>query len=242
MDKVEDIANTDNTGYEQISDLLFKYTEDLAQEQTRENSILYLGRKNLSSKELSLIAISVSLALGDKDSAFSHFQDAKKYKVSREEIIDVVKATKMILMSSSMSSFKTCLPVMQEKSKLSYNRKEVEKIVSRLKKELNLGLVPESLDTLSQFSFELFTEHLRERTELLSPMKLDMKFIYLVAFSVALGLGFAECIRIYLSLFFENGGRMGEVEDSIAVTRFVIGNRAIVSAINIFENMESLPS
>ncbi|MEM0134097.1 MAG: carboxymuconolactone decarboxylase family protein [Thermoplasmatales archaeon] len=242
MDEGNGINSRDIIDENQISNLLFKYSEDLAQEQMRENSILYLGRKNLSSKELSLIAISVSLAIGSKDSAFIHFQEARKYKITRTEIIDVVKVTKMILMSSSMSSFKTCLPVMQEKSRLGYNRKEVEKIVNKLKKELNLGLVPESLDTLSQFSFELFTEHLREKTELLTPMKLDMKFLYLIAFSVSMTLGFGECIRVYLSLFFENGGRMGEVEDAIAVTRFVVGNKAILSATEILKNMDNLPT
>jgi alkylhydroperoxidase/carboxymuconolactone decarboxylase family protein YurZ len=129
---------------------------------------------------------------------------------------------------------------MQEKSRLSYNRKAVDKIVNKLKNEMNLGLMPESLNTLSQFSFDLFTEHLRERTELLTPMKLDMKFIFLDAFSVALALASEECTRVYLSLFFENEGRLGEVEDAIATTRFVIGNRAIVSAIEILKNMESL--
>ncbi len=241
MGESKGIINTDILGETEISYLLSKYNEHLANEQMRENSVLYLGRKNLSGKELSLIAISVSLATGDKDSAFIHFQEARRSEVSRTEIIDVVKATKMILMSSSMSSFKTCLPIMQEKSRLSYNRKEVERIVNRLKKELNLGLVPESLDTLSQFSFELFTEHLREKTELLTPMKLDMRFIYLIAFSVSLTLGFDECIRVYLSLFFENDGRMAEVEDAIAVARFVIGNKAIVSAIEILKNMDNLP-
>lgn len=241
MPEREPTADTGIIYEDQVLKLLFKYSEDFGQEQTRENSILYQGRKNLSSKELSLIAISVSLALGDRDSASFHFQQAKRFRVSRSEIIDIIKATKMILMSSSMSSFKTCLPIMQEKSRLGYNRKEVEKIVNRLKKELNLGLVPESLDTLSQFSFELFTEHLRERTELLSPIKLDMKFIFLAAFSVSLVLGFGECIKIYLSLFFENNGTLGEVEDAIAVTRFVTGNRAILSAIDILKNMDSLP-
>lgn len=241
MPENESAAYTGFLYEEQVLKLLLKYSEDFAKEQKMENSILYLGRKNLSGKELSLIAISVSLALGDRDSAFIHFQQARKFKVSKSEIVDIIKATKMILMSSSMSSFKTCLPIMQEKSRLLYNRKEVEKIVNRLKKELNLGLVPESLDTLSQFSFELFTEHLRERTELLSPLKLDMKFIYLVAFSVSLILGFGECIKIYLSLFFENDGTLGDVEDAIAVTRFVTGNRAIISAIDILKNMDNLP-
>ncbi|MCL4447172.1 MAG: carboxymuconolactone decarboxylase family protein [Thermoplasmatales archaeon] len=241
MEKSKGHVNAELMDETRISNLLFKYNEHLAQEQMREKSALYLGRKNLSPKELSLVAISVSLAMGDRDSAYIHFREARRVKVSRTEILDVIKVTKLILMASSMSSFKTCLPIMQEKSRLSYNRKEVDRIVGRLKKELNLGLVPESLDVLSQFSFELFTEHLREKTELLTPMKLGMKFIYLIAFSVALTLGLGDCTRVYLSLFFEDEGKMVEVEDAIAIARFVIGNRAIVSAIEILKNMDSLP-
>ena len=241
MEKSKDFINNEFTDEAELSNLLLKYSKHLAHEQIRENSALYLGRKNLSPKEFSLIAISVSLAVGDRDSAFIHFQEARQFNVSRTEILDVVKVTKLILMSSTMSSFKTCLPIMQEKSRLSYNRKAVEKIVTKLKKELNFGLVPESLDALSQFSFELFTEHLREKTELLTPMKLDMKFIFLIAFSVGLALGNEECTRIYLSLYFESEGKMTEVEDAIATARFVIGNRAIVSATDILKNMDSLP-
>jgi alkylhydroperoxidase/carboxymuconolactone decarboxylase family protein YurZ len=241
MGKNKDLISAEFTDETEISNLLHRYDEQLAQEQIRENSALYLGRRNLTPKELSLIAISVSLAVGNKDSAFIYFKEASQFKVSRTEILDIIKITKLVLMSSSMSSFKPCLPIMQEKSRLSYNRKAVDKIVNKLKNEMNLGLMPESLNTLSQFSFDLFTEHLRERTELLTPMKLDMKFIFLAAFSVALALANEECTRVYLSLFFENEGRLGEVEDAIATTRFVIGNRAILSAIEILKNMESLP-
>ncbi len=224
----------------QITNLLFKHSEHLAQEQVRENTALYLGRRNLSPKKLSLIAISASLAIGDKESAAIHFREAKQFKVDRLELLDVIKVTKLILMSSSMSSFKSCLHIMQENSRLSYHRKEVEKIVGRLKKDLNLGLVPENLDALSQFSFDLFTEHLREKMELLTPLKLEMKFTYLMAFSAALAIGSEECAQIYLRLFLESNGKIVEMEDAIATTRFVIGNRAIVSAIEILNNMDSL--
>lgn len=153
MERSKDSINDEFTDETELSNLIFKYSEHLAHEQIRENSALYLGRRNLSPKEFSLIAISVSLANGDRDSAFIHFREARQFNVDRTEILDVVKVTKLILMSSSMSSFKTCLSIMQEKSRLSYNRKAVEKIVTKLKKELNFGLIPESLDALSEFSF-----------------------------------------------------------------------------------------
>lgn len=225
----------------QISNLLFKYSEHLAQEQVRENSALYLGRKNLSPKELSLLAISISLAMGDKDSAFIHFREARQFNVKRTEILDMIKITKLILMSSSMYSLKSCLPIIKENARLDYNRKEVERIVSKLKKDLNFGLIPEDLNALSQFSFELFTEHLREKTELLTPLKLQMKLIYLMAFSVSMTIGNEECAHVYLRMFFENHGKMAELEDAIATTRFVIGNRAIVCGLEILKNMDSLP-
>lgn len=224
----------------QITNLLFRHSEQLAQEQVRENTALYLGRKNLSPKELSLIAISISLATGDKDSAAIHYREAKQFKVESTELLDVIKITKLILMSSSMSSFKSCLPIMKENARLNYHRKEVERIVGRLKKDLNLGLVPENLDALSQFSFDLFTEHLREKMELLTPLKLAMKFTYLVAFSTALAIGSDDCTQVYLRLFLESEGKIAEVEDAIATTRFVIGNRAIVSGIEILNDMDGL--
>jgi alkylhydroperoxidase/carboxymuconolactone decarboxylase family protein YurZ len=225
----------------QAVNLLSKYNENLAKEQFRENTSLYLGRRHLSHKMLSLLAISVSLAMGDKDSVSIHFQLAKKFNVTKPEMLDIIKVTKLILMSSTMYSFKSSLPIIRANTSIDYKKEEIDKIINKVKKDLKSGLMPENFAALSHFSFDLFAEHIKEKSELLVPQKLDMKSIYLIALSVSLTIRYEECIHAYLKLFFEEGGTVEELEDAIATTRFVVGNRAIVYFTDILKEMDSLP-
>jgi len=57
---------------------LYKLNEAAALEQFNENNILYLGRKNIPKKILAIIAMSVALANGPKESAKIHFKLAKR--------------------------------------------------------------------------------------------------------------------------------------------------------------------
>ncbi len=223
-----------------LIDLLLKYNENLAKEQMREADALYLGRRNLSQKMLSLIALSVSLALGDRDSLSSHFKLAKKYNVERNEIIDIIKISKLVLMSSTMYGCKECLLIIKENARLDYKKEEIDKIIKKVRKDINTGLIPENFIALSEFSFDLLTEHLKEKGELLSPMKLDMRTTYLIAFSVAQSIKYKECMRIYLKQFFGNGGTIGELEDAISTVRYVTGNRVMNSAVEILKDLDSL--
>jgi alkylhydroperoxidase/carboxymuconolactone decarboxylase family protein YurZ len=80
-------------------------------------------------------------------------------------------------------------------------------------------------------------EHLRERDELLKPKALNKKYIFAIAYVVSVSIHDRECQKVYLDQFIKNGGNAAELEDIIAVTRFLTSNRAFVNGLEILRSM-----
>jgi alkylhydroperoxidase/carboxymuconolactone decarboxylase family protein YurZ len=212
---------------------LYKLNEGAAIEQYNENNILYLGRKNIPKKILALIATSVALANGPKESAKLHFKLAKRYGASNDEIVDAMRATKMALMSSTLDAASSIIDMGKEE--LLNRDTDSEIILIKLKEET--GIVPERISLTATVSTSLLKEHLREKGELLSPKALDKKYVFAIAFAVSVSIHDRECQKVYLDQFIKNGGNAAELEDIIAVTRFLTGNRAFVNGLDILRSM-----
>jgi len=212
---------------------LYKLNEAAALEQFNENNILYLGRKNIPKKILAIIAMSVALANGPKESAKIHFKLAKRYGASNDEIVDAMRATKMALMSSTLDVASSIIDMGKEE--LLNKDTDSEIILRKLKAET--GIVPERLSLIATVSTSLLKEHLRERDELLKPKALDKKYIFAIAYAVSVSIHDKECQKVYLDQFIKNGGNAAELEDIIAVTRFLTGNRAFVNGLEILRSM-----
>jgi len=95
--------------------------------------------------------------------------------------------------------------------------------------------LPENLTSLASVSFDLLEEHLKEKTELMASFEVEQKYLFLMAFAVSISIRYGECARVYLTQFFLNGGNKEEMEDALFVTRFITGNRALTSAMEILK-------
>lgn len=221
----------------EIVGYLGRINEALALEQFRENIALYLGRKNISRKLSSLIAIAVSSANGQKESVPIHFRLARKFGVEPLEILDALKAAKMVLMSSTMSTLPSTLPILEKSFSLSGKKHEVEKIIDNVKKQSGMDALPETFKALSSISFDLFAEHLKEKSELMAPLRLDRKSVFLIAYAISISIGSEECARTYVKQFINNGGNLPEIEDAIAISRFITGNRALTTSFEILRTL-----
>lgn len=217
----------------EVIELLFHMNENAAMEQFQENGILYLGRTSLPKKIMPLIAMSVALANGPKESAMIHFALAKKFGASNEEILDAIRATKMALMSSTLDASET-INMNIKNSELS-GKEETEKVLEKLKEDT--GFVPDRLYDISDFSSNLLKEHLREKSNLLNPVKLESKYVFAISYAVSISIHDHECQDVYLKQFIKKGGNSQEIEDILAITRFLVGNRAFVNAIDILRKM-----
>ncbi len=143
----------------------------------------------------------------------------------------------MALMSSTLSTIGDTLPVIEKHREVSGENREMNRIMENLRKESKSDQLPESLVSLSKISFNLFSEHLKEKSELMTPTKLDKKYHFLISYSVSVSLNASECAKIYLSQFYINGGTFPEFEDALAVSRFITGNRALMSASEILKEL-----
>lgn len=235
MEKIEEFAKSTLGGMPEVIKLLGNHNVDLAKEQFRENTELYLGRTNVPKKILPLIALAVSLANGQSSSAMIHFKLAKSFGAKMLEVLDAIKASKMAVMSSTMSVMKSIVPIMERHSGKKNSPDEVNKVIENIKKESGFNSIPLSLESTAMLSIDMVSEHMKEKTELLSPFMLDQKYMYLMAFSVEVSLSFDECAQIYLEKFFLSGGTKGEAEDAISIARFITGNKVITSAIEILK-------
>jgi Carboxymuconolactone decarboxylase family. len=88
----------------EVIELLFGIDEGSAMEQFQQNKALYLGRTSLPLKTRVLIAISVALANGPRESAMIHYKLAKRFGIEPLEVLDAIRITKMALMSSTLDS------------------------------------------------------------------------------------------------------------------------------------------
>jgi len=223
----------------EVIELIGNFSTEMAREQFRENSTLYLGRKNVPNKILALIAMGVSLANGQEKSSMIHFKLARKFGADPLEIMDALKAAKMALMASTLSSMSAIYPVVEKNFPQPVSQ-EVEKILNKVKKESGMGFLPENLNAVSRISFDILNEHLKEKTELLSPYKLDQKFVFLISFAVSISIRYEECAIVYLNQFIRFGGTMPEIEDAISIARFITGNRVLTYAVPILRAMEAM--
>jgi len=131
--EVKKFAETSLGQMPEVIELLFHLNENAAMEQYQENGILYLGRKGLPKRIMPLIAMSVALANGPKESAMIHFTLAKKFGVSNDEILDAIRATKMALMSSTLDASEL-INLNIKNSELS-EKDESDKILEKLKND-----------------------------------------------------------------------------------------------------------
>ncbi len=237
MDEINNFAKATLGKVPEIVGLLGNINEDLAMEQFRENQSLYLGRKSLDSKILSLIAIAVSAANGQSNSVNIHFNLSRKFGAEPLEILDALKAAKMALMSSTMSTLKSSISIIEASGHVNTRSEEVAKIVTKMKTETGMDMLPENLIALSKFSFSLFTEHLKEKSELLSPFKLSKKSVFLISYAVSVSIQSEECSLTYLKQFLMTGGTVAEIEDALAVSRFITGNKAFITSADILRQL-----
>ena len=222
----------------EVIELVGNFSTEMAKEQFRENLTLYLGRKNVPNKTLALIAMAVSLANGQEKSSMIHFKLARKFGADPLDILDSIKAARMALMASTLSSMSAIYPVIVKNFPQPVSP-EVEKILDKVKKESGMGFLPDNLDAISKISFDILNEHLKEKIELLSPYKLEQKFMFLISFAVSISIRYEECAVVYLNQFFRLGGTVPEMEDAISIARFITGNRVLTSAIDILRGMET---
>jgi alkylhydroperoxidase/carboxymuconolactone decarboxylase family protein YurZ len=219
----------------QVIDLLFKLDDDAAMEQFNQNQFLYLGRSNLSLKTRVLIAMSVALANGPKESAMIHFKLAKRFKIDPLEILDAMRTTKMALMSSTLDSVDLLIDSFGTASKTSKEIAETDTILENLRRDA--GMVPERVLRAAEFSTGLMKEHLREKKIMLKPIKLSAKDVYAIAFAVSASIQDRDCQKVYLGQFIKSGGNREEAEDILTTTRFLVGNRAFVNGLEILRNL-----
>lgn len=235
MEEIERYAKSTLGAMPEVIRLLGNHNEELAKEQFRENISLYLGRTKLPRKILALTALSVSVANGQADSAMIHFKLAQKFEASMLEVLDAIKAAKMALMSSTMALMGSIEPILEKFLGPSHKSAEIEKILSHVKAESGMDFLPENLNSLASVSFNLLEEHLKEKAELMSPFEVEKKYLFLMAFAVSVSIRYEECARVYLTQFFLNGGKRDEMEDALFLTRFITGNRALTSSMEILK-------
>lgn len=235
MEDIERFAKSTLGAMPEVIKLLGNHNVEMASEQFRENNILYLGRTKLPKKILALTALSVSLANGQSDSAMIHFKLAQKFGASMLEVLDSIKAAKMALMSSTMALMGTIQPIVEKFTGSSQKSDEIDKILSHVKTQSGMDFLPENLVSLASVSFNLFEEHLKEKAELMSPFEVEQKYMFIMAFAVSISIRYEECARVYLTQFFLNGGGKEEMEDALFVTRFITGNRALTSSMEILK-------
>ncbi|MHB1709138.1 MAG: hypothetical protein ACYCT2_06670 [Thermoplasmataceae archaeon] len=223
----------------EVIELVGNFSTEMAKEQFRENSTLYLGRKNVPNKILALIAMGVSLANGQEKSSMIHFKLARKFGADPLEILDSLKAAKMALMASTLSSMSAIYPVIEKNIQQPVSQ-EVKKILDNVRRESGMEFLPENLHAVSRVSFDLLNEHLKEKMELLSPYRLDRKFMFLISFAVSISIRYEECAVVYLNQFIRFGGKIPEIEDAISIARFITGNKVLTSAVPILRAMEAM--
>lgn len=222
----------------QVIEMLFGIDENSAMEQFLQNKTLYLGRTSLALNTRVLIAISVALANGPKESALIHFKLAKKFGIEPLEILDAMRVTKMVLMSSTLDSVDGMINTFGELSREQVESAEVVSILNDVQ-EKN-GMVPDRVMAASRFSTGLLKEHLREKKVMLTPLRIKNKDIYAIALGVSSSLRDRECQKVYLNQFLKNGGSREEAEDVLSTVRFLSGNRAFVNGIEILKNLRGL--
>ncbi|MGC9182418.1 carboxymuconolactone decarboxylase family protein [Caldisphaera sp.] len=221
-----------------VIDLLSNIDEKTAIEQFDENVNLYLGRSVLPKKISSLIAMSVALANGPKESAIIHFNLSRKFGADNIEILDAIKATKMAIMSSLLDSL-DIITNNQLLAKKIQGSEESYELIDELKK--NVGTIPERIIKLAKLSPELAREHLRERSELLiNSSRLDKKYMFAIALAVSISLRDKECVKTYLDMFVKYGGNLDEIIDILSIARFISGNRAFVNSIDILSKLANI--
>lgn len=227
----------DPVGEEELAELMSRLNLDFAQEEQREKSVMYLNRRSLSEKMRSLLAMAISLANGNKDSSLIYFNKARKQGADALEILDAIKVTKMILMCSAVSSLETVLKSTKYGDRLNKHPYETKRILKKLKNELGEDSVSENLLSLGRFSLDLFCEHIKETSELLSPLSLDKKSMYMIACSVSLSVSLGTCARMYLEKAIDAGASKADLEDAMAVSRFVKGDLALTNGIEIMRRL-----
>ncbi|MGC8562801.1 MAG: carboxymuconolactone decarboxylase family protein [Thermoplasmata archaeon] len=221
----------------EVIELLFGIDEDSAMEQFQQNNALYLGRSSLPLKTRILIAISVALANGPRESAMIHFKLAKRFGVDPLEILDAIRITKMALMSSTLDSVYEMIDAYGELPKEQVESSEVVSILDDLQKKS--GMIPDRVKASSKFSINFMKEHLREKKVMLTPLKLQNKDVYAIALGVSASIRDRECQRVYLKQFIRNGGNREEAEDVLTTVRFLSGNRAFVNGIKILDELRN---
>ncbi|EQB69329.1 MAG: hypothetical protein AMDU5_GPLC00004G0299 [Thermoplasmatales archaeon Gpl] len=235
MEEIERFAKSTLGGMPEVIKLLGHHNVELAKEQFRENNEMYLGRKYVQKKTLALMAMSVSLSNGQESSAMIHFKLAQNFGAKMLEILDSIKVAKMVVMASTMSVMTAILPVVQKRNVKASDDVEIKKILAKIQSESHMESLPEDLVSLSSISFGLLDEHLKEKSELLSPFIMSQKDVFLIAFADAVSIRYPECAKVYLSQFFIKGGTEKEMEDALFLTRFITGNRTLTSATGILK-------
>ena len=235
IERIELYAKSTLGGMPEVIKLLANHNIEMAKEQFRENQVLYLGRTNVPKKILSLTALAVSLANGQTSSAMMHFKLAKNFGSEMLEVLDSIKAAKIVMMASTMSTMTSIKPIIEKYSGKSGKIDEMRRVVENIKKESGLDSLPEDLESLVSVSFDLIGEHIQEKSELLSPFAVDQKYMFLMAFAVSVSIRYDECAKTYLTQFFLNGGKVAEAEDAISVARFITGNKVMTSATEILK-------
>lgn len=221
----------------ELVEILGILNPELSDEQFRENMALYLGRKSIPKKMLALVALGVAIANGQKDSSKVHFELARNLGATDNEILDVIKIGKMALMSSTLSALKSTASIFALHSGSDAQSSEVENILKNIAKTNGFENPPENLEILSKISFDLLNEHIREKTFLLSPFEIEKKYVFLIAYGISISIRDSDCASVYLNAYFNSGGKIDEVVDTIAVSRFITGNKALTSSIDILKMM-----
>ncbi len=233
--EIEEFAKKSLGEMPEVIRLLAKYNENVAIEQFNENIKLYLGRENIPKKIASLIAMAVALANGPKESAMIHYRLAKNFGSTNEEILDTMRIAKMALMSSTLMTVSYTFPEVLKNMDTNENE-EAENILKKI--EMESGSVPERLKILAKYSVDLLKEHLRERNELImNPIKLEKRYVFLIAYAVSSSIHDFECEKVYLKQYLKNGGNFKELLDAVSIVRFISGNRAFVNGIEILKKM-----
>ncbi len=219
----------------EVIDLLFKQNEPAAMEQFNENQILYLGRKSIPTKVSTLVAMSVALANGPKESVKIHYKLARRFGATNEEIIDAFRVTKMAIMSSTLDSTEVIVNRFDNNLLKERNPEDPTEMLEKVKQQAKE--IPDRVIYASKFSVALAKEHLREKGVLLKPLKLENKYVYAIAYAVSVSIHDKDCQNVYINQFLNNGGTLDEIEDLISIVRFISGNRAFVNGLDILREM-----
>ncbi len=219
----------------QVIDLLFGIDEGSAMEQFFQNQKLYLGRTSLPLKDRVLIAISVALANGPKESALIHFKLAKRLGIDSLEILDAIRVTKMVLMSSTLDSMDGLISAFGELSKEQVENGGALSILDEVQQKN--GIVPDRIEATSRFSIDFLKEHLREKKVMLTPLRIQNKDVFAIAFGVSASIRDRECQSVFLKQFLRSGGTREEAVDILMTVRFLSGNRAFVNGMEILKNL-----